>query len=82
MKNKYGNTPIQRNWNRMAELTRMHPYPKNGTEEATELSYRIAVQNYFAHNGVMPDDYVPVGEKPKWIQKKVEKILKGVDKHS
>lgn len=50
---------IQRNWNRMAELTRRGEM--TSTEKA-ELRYRISVQNYFAVEGEMPDDYVPVGE--------------------
>ena len=61
---KYGKIPIQRNWNRMAELTQN--YPKQGTKEAAELSYRISVQNYFSTEGKMPSDYIPVGVTPKF----------------
>ena len=62
MDDKYGNTPIQRNWNRMAELSRKvrSAHPRSRLD-AAEFSYRITVQNFFANEGTMPDDYIPVG---------------------
>lgn len=52
---KYGKIPIQRNWNRMAELS--HKFSLNEVEKV-EMSYRIEVQNYFACNGKMPEDFI------------------------
>lgn len=60
-KKDYGKIPIQRNWNRMAELSEIRN--KTSVEKA-EYTYRISVQNYFAGNGKMPDNYIPVGTKP------------------
>jgi len=53
----YGSIPIQRNWNRAAELSGMRNKNKL---EAAEFSYRIGVQNYFATKGKMPEDYITV----------------------
>jgi len=62
MTKNYVTTPISRNWNRMAELSRL---PKRNRIQEAEYSYRQAVQNHFSSHGVMPHDYVPVGETPK-----------------
>lgn len=53
MKSRYGSTPIQRNWNRMAELTKYW-----NEKDKPEIEYRIAVQNYFAIEGHMPPDFI------------------------
>ena len=48
----YGSTPIQRNWNRLAELT------QHWREcDKAEIDYRVAVQNYYANHGEMPADF-------------------------
>lgn len=57
----YGEIPPQRNWNRMTELSQKGILMTE--EEKAELSYRIHVQNYYANNGEMPKDYIPVGER-------------------
>lgn len=55
---KYGTSPIQRNWNRMAELT-SHRLRRQLTKiETAELEYRIAVQNDFANTGKVPEDFI------------------------
>lgn len=73
MKDKYGTSPIQRNWNRMAELT--SNWPKKDSAQDAELQYRISVQNHFALNGGMVPNYIPVGFKP-WGDKELKELDK------
>lgn len=47
-----------RNWDRMADLTRK----KLNVKEEKELSYRLAVQNYYASTGRVPDDFIEPGD--------------------
>ena len=62
MSKKYGDSPIQRNWNRMAELSSI---TKRTRIQEAEYDYRVSVQSFFASKGTMPKDYIPVGEHPK-----------------
>ena len=50
------------NWNRIADLTRIrHPT----AEQKAELAYRMAIHNNYAADGILPDNYVEVGDKPR-----------------
>jgi len=53
---KYGTSPIQCNWNRLAKM------PRNNECDKAEFRYRISVQNYFANHGIMPKDFIEVVE--------------------
>ena len=60
MNQKIEKTTIQRNWNRLAELSRKHEL--NKTEKA-ETHYRIAIQNDYAINGKLPTEFIePKGD--------------------
>ncbi|WNZ29411.1 MAG: hypothetical protein IAX21_00640 [Candidatus Bathyarchaeota archaeon] len=52
---KYGKSPIQRNWNRLSELSYKH---RLHSLEKIEFDYRIAVQNDYASSGKMPDNFM------------------------
>ena len=52
---KYGVSPIQRNWNRIAELSQK--YSLTPIDKA-EMSYRIAVQNQYAATQKIDDDFI------------------------
>jgi len=53
---KHGRSPIQRNWNKLAELTQKGIYMTKKDE--LEIKYRIAVQNEFASKGKIPSDFI------------------------
>jgi len=52
---KYGTSPIQRNWNRLSELT--YKWKLTAADEA-EIKYRIAVQNQYATTQKLDADFI------------------------